>query len=167
MHATGSIADEPKLVYPKTRQSDHVDVYHDTKVPDPYRWLETVEQPEELAHGFVVGTDVQAETPRRWFVAERSQGGPQRGGGDVAGGEARKHQHTSPGSARRCGQPRRRDQERAELRRDQQIGLDRAAGRGERQAATTAVSSPPGANSRPKVTCPTARTLRLIASRAA
>ena len=30
--------------YPASRRSDQVDVYHDTQVADPYRWLEDKEQ---------------------------------------------------------------------------------------------------------------------------
>ena len=37
-----------KIQYPHTRTVDHIDDYHGTPVPDPYRWLEEMQSPEVL-----------------------------------------------------------------------------------------------------------------------
>lgn len=45
-----AMANEDRINYPETRRVDCVDVYHGTKVEDPYRWLEDdVRESEEVA----------------------------------------------------------------------------------------------------------------------
>jgi prolyl oligopeptidase len=60
--------------YPAAARGDHVDVYHGTKVPDPYRWLEDLDSPpttawvraqNELTFGFL------AALPQRPHFRER------------------------------------------------------------------------------------------------
>ena len=37
---------QSKIQYPATRKVDTVANYHGTRVPDPFRWMEAIDQPE-------------------------------------------------------------------------------------------------------------------------
>jgi prolyl oligopeptidase len=67
-------AEEPKLTYPATQQSDQVDDYHGTKVADPYRWLEDdnsaetkawVEAQNKVTFGFLETIPERAQIKER------------------------------------------------------------------------------------------------------
>jgi prolyl oligopeptidase len=84
--------EEEKLEYPAARRGDTAHVYHGTRVPDPYRWLEDPDSPEtsawvaaenELTFGFI-RTDprrraIRARLEELWNYPRYSV--PQREGG--------------------------------------------------------------------------------------
>jgi prolyl oligopeptidase len=47
--STDGSAASSRLTYPESKKVNHVDTYFDTKVPDPYRWLEDENTPETAA----------------------------------------------------------------------------------------------------------------------
>ncbi|HEX8457813.1 MAG TPA: prolyl oligopeptidase family serine peptidase [Pyrinomonadaceae bacterium] len=71
--ATGSAASKP-LAYPATKKGEQFDVYHGTRVADPYRWLEDLDSPETKAWVEAQNrlTDAYlAEIPARQKIKER------------------------------------------------------------------------------------------------
>src|SRR5215510_6382246 len=84
--------DEEGLNYPAARRGETADLYHGTRVPDPYRWLEDPDAPEtrawvgaqnELTFGAIRSDPrhaaVRARLERLWNYARYSV--PQREGG--------------------------------------------------------------------------------------
>ena len=47
--SAGTASASTDLTYPESKKVDHVDTYLDTRVPDPYRWLEDENAPETAA----------------------------------------------------------------------------------------------------------------------
>lgn len=60
------------LAYPKARTDDVVDVYHGTRVADPYRWLERLAMPEvrawATAQNALMLQQVRKDSLRGWFL---------------------------------------------------------------------------------------------------
>jgi prolyl oligopeptidase len=72
----GASATEPALQYPSVARGDHVDVYHDVRVPDPYRALEDIDSPQTRAWVQAEGRlteDYLARIPGRQAIAQRLQ----------------------------------------------------------------------------------------------
>ncbi len=67
----------PVAAYPVARLSDHVDVYHDVSVADPYRWLEDPDTPESqawiAAQNEVTGKYLHALPQRQKLLEHLSQ----------------------------------------------------------------------------------------------
>lgn len=83
-------AEVGSLTYPETRRSDHVDDYHGTLVPDPYRWLEDPDSDETK-------TWIEAENKVTFNYLE-----------SIPGREQIKNRLTKLWNYERFGSPRRR-----------------------------------------------------------
>ncbi len=83
---------------------------------------ELIETPEQLAHGLVVGTDVQTKAPRGRTMPERTQCESERCRRHVTGSETGEHQDAPSDTAGRRCQPGRRQHEHPELRDGEQLG---------------------------------------------
>src|SRR5687768_975206 len=47
--ALPAVGRDERLAYPRAPKADVVDVYHGTRVADPYRWLEDADHPDTVA----------------------------------------------------------------------------------------------------------------------